>query len=366
DGALETIADSGIEVVADLSANSDRAEGRSVMADILQANPEVSVVFAANDDMALGALEAIKSAGVDLEDILVIGVDGTSDAVDSMLAGELDASIAQNSYDMGRTSVELAVELLEGGTIEERVDTGVTVVTQENAEEYGSQLEEQAADEDVAGCAAARRGRGARRHGRRARARAERARPRRAGGRGARRRRAPGRGGGGVREGPGGRQRRAARRGRGRRRRGRRLAGPHARAAHPRLPRGRQARAVREAAGRQRGGDGAGRGGGGGGRAAAGHRGLHAPLRPRLPRAAGGRARWPGRRAGARPLRPPQRLPAPGRDDRGRRGELDGPRARHPPVAHRAAGDGHRGALPAVGGAARAAARRRRARTGAR
>lgn len=151
DGALETIADSGIEVVADLAANSDRAEGRSVMADILQSNPDVSIVFAANDDMALGALEAVKSAGLAMEDILVIGVDGTSDAVASMTAGELDASIAQNSYDMGRTSVELAVELLEGGTIEERVDTGVTVVTQENAEEYGSQLEEQAADEDVAG-----------------------------------------------------------------------------------------------------------------------------------------------------------------------------------------------------------------------
>ncbi|WP_413450347.1 sugar ABC transporter substrate-binding protein [Georgenia phoenicis] len=150
DGALETLEGSDIEVVADLAANSDRAEGRSVMADILQSNPDVSIVFAANDDMALGAMEAIKSAGVDLEDILVIGVDGTSDAVDSMLAGELDASIAQNSYEMGRTSVELAVELLEGGTIEERVDTGVTVVTPENAEEYGSQLEEQAADEDVA------------------------------------------------------------------------------------------------------------------------------------------------------------------------------------------------------------------------
>ncbi len=151
DGALETLEGSGIEVVADLAANSDRAEGRSVMADILQSNPDVSIVFAANDDMALGALEAIKSAGVAMEDILVIGVDGTSDAVASMTAGELDASIAQNSYDMGRTSVELAVELLEGGTIEERVDTGVTVVTQENAEEYGAQLEEQAADEDVAG-----------------------------------------------------------------------------------------------------------------------------------------------------------------------------------------------------------------------
>ncbi|QDB79666.1 sugar ABC transporter substrate-binding protein [Georgenia sp. 311] len=149
DGALDTLEGSDIEVVADLSANSDRAEGRAVMADILLANPDVSIVFAANDDMALGAIEAIKAAGLDLEDILVVGVDGTSDAVDSMLAGELDASVAQNSYDMGRRSVELAVELLNGGTIEDRVDTGVTVVTTDTAEEYGAQLEEQAAAEDV-------------------------------------------------------------------------------------------------------------------------------------------------------------------------------------------------------------------------
>ncbi|MDD9206220.1 sugar ABC transporter substrate-binding protein [Georgenia sp. 10Sc9-8] len=147
DGVLEAIEGSDLRVVAELSANSDRAEGRAVMADILQVNPEVSVVFAANDDMALGAMEAIKAAEVPLDEILVVGVDGTRDAVDSMLAGELDASIAQNAYEMGRTSVELAVELLDGGTIEERVDTGVTVVTAENAEEYGAQLEEQAADE---------------------------------------------------------------------------------------------------------------------------------------------------------------------------------------------------------------------------
>src|SRR5690606_16462629 len=68
DGVIDTLEGSGIEVVADLSANSDRAEGRAVMADILQSNPDVSIVFAANDDMALGALEAVKAAGVDLED----------------------------------------------------------------------------------------------------------------------------------------------------------------------------------------------------------------------------------------------------------------------------------------------------------
>src|SRR5699024_6643014 len=85
-GVIDTIEDSDIEVVSDLAANSDRAEARSVMASVLQSNPDVSIVFAANDDMALGALEAIGSAGVAMDDILVVGVDGTQDAVDSILA----------------------------------------------------------------------------------------------------------------------------------------------------------------------------------------------------------------------------------------------------------------------------------------
>lgn len=147
DGVIETLDDSDIEVVSELSADSDRAEGRTVMTDVLQSNPDVSVVFAANDDMALGALEAIKAADVPMEDIYVVGVDGTGDAVDSIEAGELDASIAQNSYDMGKTSVELTVDLLDGESIDDRVDTGVTVVTEENAEDYGAELEEQAAEE---------------------------------------------------------------------------------------------------------------------------------------------------------------------------------------------------------------------------
>lgn len=141
-GAKEELEGSGIEVVAELNANSDRAEARAAMADILQANPDVSIVFAANDDMALGAIEAIKGAGLNPGDFIVIGVDGNKDAVESIRAGELTASVAQNPFNMGKQSVLSAKEVLDGTTIETRIDTGTTLVDETNAEEYLTDLDE--------------------------------------------------------------------------------------------------------------------------------------------------------------------------------------------------------------------------------
>ncbi|MFD1859112.1 sugar ABC transporter substrate-binding protein [Aeromicrobium camelliae] len=143
DGAKEVLEEAGIDIAAELSANSDRAEGRSVTADALQANPDISIIFAANDDMALGAIEAVKAAGLNPADMTIVGVDGTSDAVESIQNGELTASIAQNAYDMGVTSVEEALKVIDGETIEKRIDTGVTLVTADNAEEYAQQLADQ-------------------------------------------------------------------------------------------------------------------------------------------------------------------------------------------------------------------------------
>src|SRR5699024_9037604 len=73
DGAQAVLEDSDFEFVADLPADSDRAEARSVMADMLQSNPDLSAVFAGNDDMALGAIEAIKGADMDVDDVFVVG-----------------------------------------------------------------------------------------------------------------------------------------------------------------------------------------------------------------------------------------------------------------------------------------------------
>lgn len=146
DGAADVLEGSDLEVVADLSADSDRAEARAATADALQSNPDLSVIFAGNDDMALGAVEAVRGAGLELDDFFIMGVDGTEDALDSIIAGELDATMAQGAYEMGYQGVEEAIRVIEGETVEEEIAIDTTLVTPENAEEFLEQLDEQSAE----------------------------------------------------------------------------------------------------------------------------------------------------------------------------------------------------------------------------
>jgi len=111
----------GIQVVARQTANYNRAEGLTVMENLLQAHPDINAVFAHNDEMALGAIEAIKAAGK-LKDIIVVGFDATPDALESVKRGELSATIAQQPYRMGELAVEKAYEFLQTGTIYFPVD----------------------------------------------------------------------------------------------------------------------------------------------------------------------------------------------------------------------------------------------------
>jgi len=130
-GAEEALKAAGMVIAAKQPANSDREKGFTVMQNILQGEPDVKAVFAANDEMALGALRALQQSG---KKVPVIGVDGNSDALKSILAGELYGTIAQKPYDMGRLAVEKALELVAGKTIEKRIDSGTDVITKDNAQ----------------------------------------------------------------------------------------------------------------------------------------------------------------------------------------------------------------------------------------
>lgn len=135
-GVKEAIKGSNIEVVAEVAADFDRAKGVTAMEDILQNNPDVAAVFAANDQMALGALEALKARGK-AQDTLLVGYDGTEEATKVIVSGGgIDATVAQNPYKMGRVGVEKAVAAANGEDIQDTIDTGVTLVTSENAETY--------------------------------------------------------------------------------------------------------------------------------------------------------------------------------------------------------------------------------------
>jgi ribose transport system substrate-binding protein len=103
----------GITLVASQTANFEREQGFTVFQNMLQANPDMDLLFAASDLMALGAIEAIAVAGKTGQ-VRVIGFDALDDAKKAMAAGTMDASVAQFPYEMGKTAVESAVKILNG------------------------------------------------------------------------------------------------------------------------------------------------------------------------------------------------------------------------------------------------------------
>lgn len=135
-GFLETIATApGLQVVARQPANSERSLGLTVMENILTAHPDIKAVFATNDQMALGAVEAIRARKPEAG-IVVVGFDATGEAVQAIVEGRMSASVAQRPFEMGRRSVEAALALLDGKTVEPRIDTGTELVTSANAAAY--------------------------------------------------------------------------------------------------------------------------------------------------------------------------------------------------------------------------------------
>ncbi len=110
---------SGVAVVARQTANFDRAQGLSVMENVLQAQKEIDAVFAHNDEMALGALQAIKASK---RPIRVVGFDATDDAVKAVNACEMKATVAQQPAEMGRLAVEKAAEIVKHHKVPPKTD----------------------------------------------------------------------------------------------------------------------------------------------------------------------------------------------------------------------------------------------------
>lgn len=118
--------DGKLDVVAKQSANFDRAQGLTVMENILQDNKDIVAVFAHNDEMALGAVQALNSAG--LKDVKVIGFDATDDAVKAVEDGTMAATVAQKPTEIGKLGVQAAVDHLKGETVEENIPVDLELI----------------------------------------------------------------------------------------------------------------------------------------------------------------------------------------------------------------------------------------------
>lgn len=128
-GFADTLANlaPGLEVVASLPGDWDRGKAANITNDILTSHPDLVAIFAANDGMALGAVETVYAAGKG-GDVIVIGVDGNSDAVKSIKAGRLNASVAQLPYLVGKQAVEM---VKAGGDHEDWIFVPTMVLTKE-------------------------------------------------------------------------------------------------------------------------------------------------------------------------------------------------------------------------------------------
>jgi ABC-type sugar transport system substrate-binding protein len=135
DGGRNGLSGCGLKIVAEQTGEWDRAKGLAVMENIITGNPNITAVFASNDNMALGAVEALKSAGM-LDKVMVVGFDANPDAAQSILAGEMRASVAQSPANMGAFGVESVLKLGKGETLAPVIDTGTVLVTKDNAEQY--------------------------------------------------------------------------------------------------------------------------------------------------------------------------------------------------------------------------------------
>jgi ribose transport system substrate-binding protein len=118
----------GITIVASQPANWERDQGFTVFQNMLQAHPDLDTVFACNDLMALGAIEAIAAAGRSGR-IRVVGFDALDDARKAIEAGRMDASVAQSPREMGRLAVQSASRLLRGESVPADQKVPIALVT---------------------------------------------------------------------------------------------------------------------------------------------------------------------------------------------------------------------------------------------
>jgi ABC-type sugar transport system substrate-binding protein len=138
-GFTDGVTAAGYNVVASQTANWDRAEAFNVATNIIQGNPNIRAIFAANDGMGLGALEAVAEAGLS-EQIKVLSVDAIPEAVESVAAGGLAGTVAQYPDEMAVLAVEAMRKVIAGRPVAGFIESPVQLITAENADTAGSRL----------------------------------------------------------------------------------------------------------------------------------------------------------------------------------------------------------------------------------
>jgi inositol transport system substrate-binding protein len=133
---LATDACKGIEIVEEQTANWQRTQGQDLVTNWLAASVEFDAVIANNDEMAIGAVQALKAAGRSMDSVVIAGVDATQDALAAMAAGDLDVTVFQDAAGQGKGALDAAIKLAKGEKVEAKVYIPFQLVTPANIAEY--------------------------------------------------------------------------------------------------------------------------------------------------------------------------------------------------------------------------------------
>ncbi|MFC1781882.1 sugar ABC transporter substrate-binding protein [Planctomycetota bacterium] len=125
-----------LQLIAEQTANWSREEGMALMENWLQAYKDnIDAVFAQNDEMGMGALKALQSAGIK-DEVVLVSVDAIDDALKAVEEGHLDATVFQNAQGQGGTAVETALKIIKSQPYEKQVFIPFELVTKENVDQY--------------------------------------------------------------------------------------------------------------------------------------------------------------------------------------------------------------------------------------
>ena len=107
-----------LTIAQEQTANWSRTQGADLMTNWLSAGAEFDAVISNNDEMAIGAIQALKTAGRDMTQLVVAGIDATQDGLAAMEAGDLDVTVFQDAAGQGGGAVDTALKLAKGEALE--------------------------------------------------------------------------------------------------------------------------------------------------------------------------------------------------------------------------------------------------------
>lgn len=133
-GFTEALNRPDVTILAQQSADYDRAKGMATMEDWIQSFPQIDGVIAANDQMALGAREALQAAG--RTGVLIAGVDGMPDMLKAITDGSASFTVFQNASAQAKAAVEVLDKIRTGGEVPEKTIVPFEPITKDNVNEY--------------------------------------------------------------------------------------------------------------------------------------------------------------------------------------------------------------------------------------